>query len=68
MPSCDFLSSPSMTKMFMRSSAPAMMLKLPIIRNNAPRLSPVFFAAASTSFFGVCTRVRDVVAPSAVRI
>src|SRR4029453_14437342 len=48
MPSSDFRSSASITKMFTSSRTPAMIEKLPMNRNRAPTLSPTCLAASST--------------------
>jgi hypothetical protein len=57
MPSSDFRSSASMTKMFTSSRTPAMIEKLPMNRNREPRPLPACSAPLSTSCFGFSTEV-----------
>ncbi|MEU0717534.1 hypothetical protein ABZ498_10135 [Streptomyces lavendulocolor] len=68
MPIWGFRSSPSMTKMFTSSRAPAMMLKLPIMRKRAPRESPAALASRRTVCFGVSIADRPASGPSASRM
>src|SRR5829696_3025732 len=57
MPSSDFRSSASITKMFTSSSTPAMTEKLPMNKNSEPRPLPACSAALSTLCLGFSTEV-----------
>ncbi len=56
-PSSGLRSSASITKMFTSSKIPAMMAKLPIVRNVEPRESPVVLALARTVCLVLSTEV-----------
>ncbi len=56
-PSSDFRSSASITKMFTSNRTPAMIEKLPMNRKNDPRLSPDALAASSNRCLAFSTEV-----------